>query len=65
MIEGKYVSLELGRTAKEAKVNLGARPKQILNFIKVKNPVVKMTVNYFLNRFNSSANQHLQRNPLK
>jgi hypothetical protein len=66
MIERQYVSLELGRTAREAKVNLGARPKQIFNYIKVKNPVVKMTLNYFLRRFNRSASEHLaERNPLK
>jgi hypothetical protein len=66
MIGGKYASLELGRTAREAKVNLGALPKQIFNYIKVKNPVVKFTLQYFLNRFSkASSHQLVDRNPLK
>ncbi len=66
MIEGKYASLELGRTAREAKVNLGAMPKQIFNYIKVKNPLVKLTLQYFLNRFSKASSHHLvDRNPLK
>ncbi len=66
MIEKKYHSLELGRTAREAKVNLGALPKQIFNYTKLKNPVVRIAVQYFLDRFNRSANHHaVDRNPLK
>ena len=66
MIEGKYEKLELGRTAKEAKANLGALPKQIFNYVKVKNPVAKITLNYFLKRFNRSENQkQSERSPLK
>ena len=57
MIEGRYEKLELGRTAKEAKANLGALPKQIFNYVKVKNPVAKIAVGYFLKRFNQSENQ--------
>jgi len=66
MIEGKYEKLELGRTSKEAKANLGAYPKQIFNYIKIKNPVAKMALQYFLKRFNQSENQkQLERMPLK
>ena len=50
MIERKYEKLELGRTAKEAKANLGAVPKQIFNYVKVKNPLAKITLNYFLKK---------------
>jgi hypothetical protein len=66
MIDCKYERLELGRTAKEAKANLGAFPKQIFNYIKVKNPVAKIALGYFLKRFNQSENQkQLERSPLK
>jgi hypothetical protein len=66
MIERKYEKLELGRTAKEAKANLGAFPKQIFNYVKVTNPVAKIALNYFLKRFNRSENQkQLERSPLK
>ena len=66
MIERKYEKLELGRTAKEAKANLGAFPKQIYNYIKVKNWFAKIALRYFLNRFNRSENQkQLERSPLK
>jgi hypothetical protein len=66
MIELKYEKLELGRTAKEAKANLGAFPKQIFNYIKVTNPVAKIALGYFLKRFNRSENQkQLERSPLK
>ncbi|HMK03432.1 MAG TPA: hypothetical protein VK489_04545, partial [Ferruginibacter sp.] len=66
MIERKYEKLELGRTSKEAKANLGAYPKQIFNYIKIKNPVAKMALQYFLKRFNQSENQkQLERMPLK
>lgn len=66
MIELKYEKLELGRTAKEAKANLGAFPKQIFNYIKVTNPVAKIALGYFLKIFNRSENQkQLERSPLK
>jgi hypothetical protein len=66
MIDCKYEKLELGRTAKEAKANLGAFPKQIFNYVKVKNPLAKITLNYFLKRFNRSENQkQSERSPLK
>lgn len=57
MIERKYSKLELGRTAKEAKANLGAFPKQIFNYVKVKNPVTKIALKYFLIKFNQSENK--------
>ncbi len=66
MIERKFEKLELGRTAKEAKANLGAFPKQIFNYVKVKNAFAKIALRYFLNRFNRSENQkQLERSPLK
>ena len=66
MVERQYNSLELGRTAKEAKISAGALPKQIINYIRIKNPVIKFAVNYFLNRFNKKENQFtINRNPLK
>jgi hypothetical protein len=66
MIERKYEKLELGRTAKEAKANLGAFPKQIFNYVKVKNLFAKIALRYFLNRFNRSENQkQLERSPFK
>ena len=66
MIEGQYNRLELGRTARDAKANLGAVPKQIFNYISVKNIFVKFTLNHFLNKFNESESKNLvSRNPLK
>jgi hypothetical protein len=66
MIERQYNKLELGRTAKEAKINVGALPKQIFNYISVKNRLAKLTLNYFLNRFNTvEDNKQTERNPLK
>jgi len=66
MIERKYDKLELGRTAKEAKANLGAIPKQIFNYVKINNPLAKIALQYYLKKFNQSEN-HLQseRSPLK
>ncbi len=66
MIDKQYNKLELGRTAKEAKVNVGALPKQIFNYISVKNRLAKLTLNYFLKRFNTvEDNKQTERNPLK
>lgn len=66
MIERKNSTLELGRTAREAKANLGALPKQIFNYIKVSNPLVKIVLNYFLKKFNKAEDQSLLgRTPLK
>jgi hypothetical protein len=65
-IARKYEKLELGRTAKEAKANLGAVPKQIFNYIKVKNPLARIALQYILKRFSLSENQkQLERFPLK
>jgi hypothetical protein len=66
MIEKQFLKLELGRTAREAKANVGATPTQIFNYINVKNRWAKITLNYFLNRFNTAENySSLDRNPLK
>jgi hypothetical protein len=66
MIEKNHNKLELGRTAKEAKVNVGSLPKQIFNYINVKNRLAKITLNYFLKKFNKvEDNKQTERNPLK
>ena len=66
MIEKQYDAMELGRTAREAKSNLGALPKQIFNYIHVSNFIAKLTLNYFLNQFNEKENQCVvNRSPLK
>jgi hypothetical protein len=66
MIGCQYNTLELGRTAREAKTSAGGLPKQIFNYIRAKNILVKITLNYFLKRFNKSEDQHqISRSPLK
>lgn len=66
LIERRYNKLELGRTSREAKVNLGALPKQIFNYIRIKNPIIKVIVYHFLTRFNKSAKLNIiERTPLK
>lgn len=52
MIERKFDRLELGRTAKDAKASLGAYPKQIFNYVKLKNPIAKIALKHFLKKFN-------------
>jgi hypothetical protein len=66
MIERQYDKLELGRTARDAKISLGAVPKQIFNYINIKNPIARITLQYFLKKFNNTENQSMvQRSPLK
>lgn len=66
MIERRDNKMELGRTAREAKANLGAIPKQIFNYARIRNPLVKITLNYFLKKFNKAEDQSLiSRTPLK
>ena len=66
MIEGRFEKLELGRTARDAKANTGALPRQVFNYIKVKNPLADITLRHFLNRFNKAENKNLSnRNPFK
>jgi hypothetical protein len=66
MIERQFEKLELGRTARDAKANAGALPRQVFNYIKVKNPLADITLRHFLNRFNKAENINLtKRNPLK
>jgi hypothetical protein len=59
MIDGKFDLLELGRTGREAKANAGAVSRQVFNYIKVNNWLVKLTINFFLKRFNKIANYNL------
>ena len=66
MIERRFEKLELGRTARDAKANTGALPRQVFNYIKVKNPLADITLRHFLNRFNKAENKNLSnRNPFK
>lgn len=66
MIERQDTALEMGRTAREAKISAGALPKQIINYVSVKNPLASITVNYFLKRFNQSEDSEImKRTPLK
>jgi len=66
MIDRNYDKLELGRTAKEAKANLGAFPKQIFNYVKVNNALAKISLRHFLKKFNLAENQlQSERSPLK
>ncbi len=66
MIALQYSKLELGRTAREAKVNLGAESKQIINYVKVKNKAATIMLDYILNQFNkSTSNNIVERTPLK
>jgi hypothetical protein len=66
LIERGFTTLELGRTAKEAKANLGAVPKQIYNYIYIKNRFANMALQLILKRFNKEENsKELNRNPFK
>jgi uncharacterized protein YjgD (DUF1641 family) len=66
MIEKCCSSLELGRTAKEAKANLGAVPRQIYNYIYIKNKIANLSLLLILKRFNKEENnKQLNRNPFK
>jgi hypothetical protein len=66
MIERKYERLELGRTAKEAKANIGAMPKQIFNYVHVTNIFARLLLFLVLKKFNGQENsKQLQRNPFK
>ncbi len=66
MIEKKFDKLELGRTARDAKANVGALPRQVFNYIKVKNVLADITLRHFLQRFNKAENKNLtNRNPFK
>ncbi len=66
MISLQLDKLELGRTAKEAKVNMGAQPKQIINYVKIKNWVGSIIVDYVLSQFHKTTNQNIiKRAPLK
>jgi hypothetical protein len=66
MIKGKYEKCELGRTAREAKANAGAQARQVVNYINVKNFFARLTLTYFLKRFNKSENYSaLERSPFK
>ena len=66
MIEKGYNSLEFGRTAKDAKINVGATQSQIINYIKVKNYFGKVILNCILSMFKKTEiNIDAIRHPLK
>jgi hypothetical protein len=66
MIEKKLQKLELGRTARLAKANTGALPRQVINYIWVKNFVANQALRYYLKRFNQAENKDSEhRNPFK
>jgi hypothetical protein len=66
MIEKKLNKLELGRTARLAKANTGAVPKQVINYIWLRNRVANWALRYYLQRFNKNENKNIQqRNPFK
>jgi hypothetical protein len=66
MIEGNYAKCELGRTAKEAKANAGAQPKQVVNYVNSRNMIVRYLLNYFLRQFNTGESYGaLERSPFK
>jgi hypothetical protein len=66
MIDKGFVSLELGRTAREAKANLGAKPVQIFNYIKITNRFSQWLYTIFLRRFSLQENyKNVERNPFK
>jgi Peptidogalycan biosysnthesis/recognition len=66
MIDKGYLSLELGRTAREAKANLGAKPVQIFNYIKITNRFSQWLFTIFLKRFSLQENyKNVERNPFK
>ncbi len=54
MIEKNYHYLELGRTAKDAKENVGAMPRQIFNYIFIKNIFAQIVLTYFLKKFKAN-----------
>lgn len=66
MIEKCCNTLELGRTAKEAKANLGAIPRQIYNYINIRNKLANIALQLIIKRFNKEENsKELNRNPFK
>jgi hypothetical protein len=66
MIDRKLESLELGRTAREAKANLGAQPQQIYNYMKITSRFTQRLFTIFQKRFNVQENyKSVERNPFK
>lgn len=66
MIENKFNRLELGRTARDAKANVGAQARQIINYVYINNRIIRFALNHFLKSFNSNENKNIvNRNPLK
>lgn len=66
MIEAGYISLELGRTAKDAKINVGATHSPIINYIKVSNIFAKLILRFLLKQYkNKDIGNLVNRHPLK
>lgn len=65
-IDGKYLKIELGRTAREAKASLGAKAFENFNYIWVKPGLARITFNFISNWFEQTIGENWQsRNPFK
>ncbi len=65
-IEKKYKSLEMGRTAREAKASAGAQAIENFNYIWVKGGLPRLAVNFLSKKFEAGMGEEWQhRNPFK
>jgi predicted N-acyltransferase len=65
-INKRYRTLEMGRTAREAKASAGAKAVENFNYIWVKAGLPRLAVNYFSEKFSNQMGEEWQnRNPLK
>lgn len=66
LIDKKLNYLELGRTAREAKANIGASFKQINNYIQINNLMGKLVLKIVLKKFEEKENESVVlRNPFR
>jgi hypothetical protein len=65
-IEKKYKSIELGRTAKEAKASMGAEPEASINYVCINNPFLNGLFNKIRKNFSRKMGETwANRQPLK
>jgi hypothetical protein len=65
-IEGKYNSIEMGRTAREAKANAGAYPVENYNYVWIKPGLIKIAVKFIGSWFDRNIGEDwLKRSPFK
>lgn len=65
-IDGKFLKIELGRTAREAKASLGAKACENFNYIWVKPGLARLTFNFISNWFEQTMGENWQsRSPFK